>query len=194
MEEFGDGVLEALQGFDDGVGHRDVDLFFWVVPIDGQSTVLSGRWFDGDQVMLAEHIEEVGGVVGGKKLDAKVVYSKGAGGGKGIMGPKARGIFHRGISMGLEVAYKAFVGDDAGFLEATHPFFDLDVDTAAGVSNGEEGVFKNHLVGDIFNMDLHVLEVGNQVIEVVVDVVCGDVAGTFSGVGDDGVEGNLGVQ
>ena len=47
------------------------------------------------------------------------------------MGPKARSIFHRGVSMGLEVAYKAFVGDDSGFLDLIHPLSNLDVDLAA---------------------------------------------------------------
>ena len=194
MGEFGDGVLEALQGFSDGFGHGYVDVVFWLVPIDGQSAVLSARWFDGDGVMLSERIEEVGGVVGGKELDATVVYIKGEGGGKDIMGPKARGIFHRGVSMGLEVAYNAFLGNDDGFLDAIHPLSDLDVDIDARVSDGEEGVFDNHLVGDAFEMDPHVLEVGHRVIEVAVDDVCSDVAGPFAGVGDDGVEVDLEVQ
>ena len=30
---FGDGVLEALQGFSDGVGNGDVNVGSWVVPI-----------------------------------------------------------------------------------------------------------------------------------------------------------------
>ena len=49
---FGDGVLEALQGFADGVGHGDVDVVLWVVPIDGQYVVLAARWVNGDGVML----------------------------------------------------------------------------------------------------------------------------------------------
>ena len=90
---FGYMVLEALQGFADGVGHGDVDIVFWVVPIDGQSRVLAARWFVGDVVMLLELIKEVGGVIEGKEIDSKVVYSKGGVGGKCRMGPKARGIF-----------------------------------------------------------------------------------------------------
>ena len=72
--------------------------------------------------MLSERIKEVGGVIGGEELDAKVVYSKDEGDGKGRMGPKARGIFHRGVSMGMEVADKVVICDDAGFLEELfHP-------------------------------------------------------------------------
>ena len=41
--------------------------------------------------------------------------------------------------MGLEVEYKAFVEDDAGFLGYVHPLSDLDVDVATCVSDGEEG-------------------------------------------------------
>ena len=63
---FGDGVLEVFQGFADGVGHGDVDIVFWVVPIDVESTVLAARWVNGDIVMLLECIDEVGGVVCGK--------------------------------------------------------------------------------------------------------------------------------
>ena len=72
-----------------------------------------------------ERIEEVGGVVGGEEIDSKVVYSKGEGSGKGRMVPKARGIFHRGVSMGLEISYKTFLGDGAGFLEPIHSLSDL---------------------------------------------------------------------
>ena len=78
---FGGGLLEAFQGFSDGVGHGDVDVVFWVVPIDGQSLVLAARPVDGDGVMILECIDEVGDVVGGKEFYAEVVYSKSEGGG-----------------------------------------------------------------------------------------------------------------
>ena len=76
-----------FQGFSDRVGHGYVDIVFWVVPIDGQSVVLAARFFDGDGVILSECINEVGGVVGSKEFDSKVVYIKGEGGGEGRMGP-----------------------------------------------------------------------------------------------------------
>ena len=63
---FGDGVLEVFQGFADGVGYGDVDVVFWVVPIDGQSVVLAARQVNGDGVMFSERINDMGGVVGGK--------------------------------------------------------------------------------------------------------------------------------
>ena len=87
------------------------------------------------------------------------------------MVPKDMIISHRGISMGLEVAYKAFVGDDAGFLEPTYPFSDIDVDVADRVSNREDGVLNDQLVDNVPEMDPHVLEVGHRVIEVLVDYV-----------------------
>ena len=96
--------------------------------------------------------------------------------------------------MGLEVAEKTFVSDDSGFLESVHPLTDLDVDVATRVSDGEEGVFNNHLVWDVFEMDPHVLEVGHWVVEVVVDDVCRQLEGPFAGVGDDGVEVDLEVR
>ena len=96
---FGAGVLEALQVFVDVVGHGDVDVVLWVVPIYGQSEVLATKWVDSDGLMLLECINEVGGVGGGKEFDAKVVYIKGEGGGKGGMCPKSRSIFHRGVSI-----------------------------------------------------------------------------------------------
>ena len=61
--------------------------------------------------------------------------------------------------MGLEVAYKAFVGDDSGFLESIHPISDIGVDVANSVSDGEEGVFNDQFVLDVFEMDLHVLDI-----------------------------------
>ena len=66
LGEFGEMVLEALQGFAEGAGHGDVDVVFWVVPIYGQSAVPTARWVDGDGVMILECTEEVGGVVNGK--------------------------------------------------------------------------------------------------------------------------------
>ena len=54
------------------------------------------------------------------------------------MGPKARGVCHRSVSVGLEVADKAFVGNDSGFLESVHTLPDLDADVATCVSDGEE--------------------------------------------------------
>ena len=66
LGEFRDTVLEALQVFGDVVGHGDVNIVFWVVPIDGQSGVLANRWVNGDRIMLLECIDEVVGIVGGK--------------------------------------------------------------------------------------------------------------------------------
>ena len=110
------------------------------------------------------------------------------------MGPKANYYLHRVVSMGLEVDYKAFVGHDAIFLEPIHPHSDLDVYVAPPVSYGEEGVFNDHLVGNVLEMNPHVLEVGHWVIEVVVDDVFSDVAGPFVGIKDDGVEVDVEVQ
>ena len=62
----GYGVLEALQGFSDGVGHRDFNVVFWVAPIEGKSAVLASSRVDSDGVIILECVEEVGGVVGGK--------------------------------------------------------------------------------------------------------------------------------
>ena len=98
------------------------------------------------------------------------------------MGPKTRGMCHRSVSMGLEVADKAFVGDDACFLEYVHPLSDLDVEIATRVRNGQGGVLNDHLVRDVFEVDPHVLEVGHWVVELVVDGVCCQVAGPFLGV------------
>ena len=96
--------------------------------------------------------------------------------------------------MGLEVSYKAFVGDDAGLLETIHPLPDINVDAAAQVSDAEEGVFNNHLAGNVPDMYPHVLEVGHWVVDVVVDDVCGHVVGTSAFVGDYVVEMDIEVQ
>ena len=54
----------------------------------------------------------MGCVVCGKELDAKVVYSKGEGGGQGCVCPKAGGVRHRGVAVGLEVADEAPIHAD----------------------------------------------------------------------------------
>ena len=92
------------------------------------------------------------------------------------MGPKTRGVCHRSVYLGLEVADKAFVGNNDGFLDSLHPLSDLDVNVVTRISDREEGVFNNHLVWDVFEMDPHVLEVGHWVFEVVFDDVCRQVA------------------
>ena len=77
LGERGHGVLEVLQGFAEGVGHGDIDIIARVFPFDGNPTVLAARGVDSDGVIFPERVEEVGGVVGGKELDSKVIYSKG---------------------------------------------------------------------------------------------------------------------
>ena len=68
------------------------------------------------------------------------------------------------------------------------------MDVAVRVSDGEEGLFIYHLVGDVFEMYSHVLEVGHRFIEVVVYDVCGDAVGPFACVKDDRVAVNLEFQ
>ena len=171
LRERGYRVLEALQVFADGVGNGDVDVISQVIPFDGKLTVLASRWFNSDVVIILEGFEEVGDVVGGKQIDSDVIENKGEGGRQGGLGPKTRGVCHRSVSMGLEVADKAFVVNYAGFLGYVHPFCDLDVDIATCVSNGQAGVINDHLVWGVFKVDPHVLEVPHRVVEVLVDDV-----------------------
>ena len=110
------------------------------------------------------------------------------------MVPNTRGVLHRSVSVGLEVVYKMFLGNDFGFLESVHPLSYLDIDVATRVSDGEEGVFNDHLGWDVFEMDPHVLEVGHWVVEIVVDNVYHQLAVPFAGVGNDGVEVDLEVH
>ena len=44
----GHGVLEALRGFADRIGHGYVNVISGVVPVDCQVAVLAARWVDGD--------------------------------------------------------------------------------------------------------------------------------------------------
>ena len=74
-------MLEELQGFADRVGHGYVDVIVGVVPFYGQAAVLPSTWVNGDGVICSKRFKEVGGVVCNKGLDAKVIYSKGEGGG-----------------------------------------------------------------------------------------------------------------
>ena len=102
------------------------------------------------------------------------------------MVPKTRGVFHSNVYVGLEVAYKTFVGDDAGLIDSVYPLYNPGVDVATRVRDGEEGIFNNHLVWGIFEIDPHVLEVFHWFVEVVVDDACRQVEGPFVGVVDDG--------
>ena len=88
-------MLGAFKLFADVFGHGYFDVLFWIVPIDGQSVVSAAKQVNGYGVMLLEHIDQVGGVIGREELDSKVVYSNSEGGGKGIIFPKSRSIFHR---------------------------------------------------------------------------------------------------
>ena len=49
-------------------------------------------------------------------------------------------------------------------------------------------------MGNVLFMDPHVLEIGHQVVEVLVYDVCGHVAGPFAGVRDNRVDMDLEVQ
>ena len=111
----GRGFLGELQGFADRGGHGDVDVIARVVLFYGKPVVLAARWVDGDEVILPERVKEMGGVVGDEELDTKVIYGKGEGGRQGCMGSKTGGVRHRSVAMGLEVAEKELVGNNAGF-------------------------------------------------------------------------------
>ena len=63
------------------VGHGDVNVLAGVVPFDVQAAVFAARWVDGDGIIFSERVEEVVGIVCGKELDTKAVYSEGEGGG-----------------------------------------------------------------------------------------------------------------
>ena len=110
------GVLEALQGFADRVGHGDVEEFARVVTFDGKPVVLAVRCVDGDEVILLELDEEVRGIVCGKELNTKVIYSKGEGGRQGCMRPKNGGVRHRIVAMGVDILDKGHVVNDDVFL------------------------------------------------------------------------------
>ena len=110
------------------------------------------------------------------------------------MGTKDKIIFHRGVAMRLEVFNQAFVGNDAGFLDPIHFLPDLDLDVSVRVSNVEQGLFNNPPMGNVLEMDPHILEVGHRVVQAVVDDFCCDVAGPFVGVEDDGADMDIGVQ
>ena len=75
------------------------------------------------------------------------------------MGPKTGGVRHRSVAVGLEVADKAIVGDDAVFFQPIHALLDFDVDISARVGKGEEGVFNDYFVGDVLQVYLHLLVV-----------------------------------
>ena len=74
------------------------------------------------------------------------------------------------------------------------PLYDFNVDISAQDGDGEEGVLNDHLVWDFLQVYPHVLVVHHWVVKVIIDDVRRQVAGPFSGVGDDGVEVDLEVE
>ena len=103
------------------------------------------------------------------------------------------GVCHRGVVMGLEVVDETLVGDDAGFFNPYTPFW-IDVDIAARVGKGEEGVLNDYFVGGVLQVYPHVLVVRHRIVQVIIDDFRPQVTGTFSGVGDDRVEVDLEVK
>ena len=101
----------------------------------------------------------MGGVCGGEEFDSGVIDIDGKGGRQGGVGANTRVVCHSSVAVGLEVADKAFVGDDAGFLESVHPLSNIDVDIATCVSNGQEGLLNDHLIRYFFEVDPYALEV-----------------------------------
>ena len=190
----GRGVLEFLQGFADSVGHGNVEVIAGVIPVDCQAAVLAARWVDSDRIIVLERVEEVGGVVYGKELDIKVVYSEGECSGQGCVCPKDGGMLHGGVAVGLEVANEALVGNDAGLFQPIHSLPDFDVDISARVDEGEEGVFNDYFVGDVLQVYPYVLVVRHRIVQVIIYDFRPQVTGTFSGVGDDRVEVDLEVE
>ena len=75
-----------------------------------------------------------------------------------------------------------------------HPLSDFNVDIAARVGNGEEGVLNDHLFWDVFQVYLRVLAVCHWFNKVIVDDVRRQVAGPFSGVRDEKVQVDLEVE
>ena len=65
------------------------------------------------------------------------------------MGPKTGCVRHWSVAMGLEIADKGLVGDDADLFQPIHSFPDFDVDISAQVGEGEEGVASYYFVGDV---------------------------------------------
>ena len=110
------------------------------------------------------------------------------------MGPKTVGVRHRSVTMGMEVADEALIGDDVGFLQTIHPLPDFDINIAARVGKGEEGLSKEDLVWGVLQVYLRVLLVRHRVVQVIIDDFSRQVMGTFLGVGDDGVEVDLAVK
>ena len=103
----GHGVLELLYGFADRVGIGDVDVIAKVVPFYDKPALRAVRWVDNDGVIILERVEDVGGFVGGKEIDTKVIYNEGESGRQGCVGPKTGCVRQKSVAMELEVAEKA---------------------------------------------------------------------------------------
>ena len=136
----------------------------------------------------------MGGVGCGEELDTEVVDSEGEGGVQGCVCPKDRGVRHRSVAVGLEVADEALVGNDADFFQPIHSLQDFDVDISAQVGEEEKRVFNNHFVGDVLQVYPNIWVVRHDIFQLIMYDVRRHVTDTFSGVVDDGVEVDLEVE
>ena len=92
------------------------------------------------------------------------------------------------------MASKLFEGEDAGSFEAIHAPSDLEVDESVDRDvDGVAGIVP-HFFGDHFRENADVLAVGHVGAEVEVFEVDAEIPGAFLGVGDGGVDLQLGVE
>ena len=127
--------------------HGELGLARMCRPRDGEAAVGGGVVVDGDEVLGAERIEEVVGVVLVARLDGEVVDHQGEGGREGVVYPETRGVTCWVVAVGTKVVAEGGVRDTTGLFKPVHALRDAKVD-AIGVYEGLEVVSGDDLGGN----------------------------------------------
>ena len=183
------GVREALEGFSDVAWHGEINSAVHVVPLDLEAEIEIAIPVSRDLVLRVEDIPEMLSVLTADVFDTKVVNHKGETDRAGDVGEQTGRVGRGGVAMGREVGKEGVIGEAAGLREAVHAATDLGVDITV-VHKGAEVVVLKDVLGDVRDLDPHVLIVVHRGAEVEIFDVHRHELGARGG--DDTVEEELG--
>ena len=187
-------VLEFRECAFDVAGHGDVNVSFFVLPVESEAAVQGAFPVDGQLVIFFDRVDEVLCVCFREIFHAEVVNTEDEGCLFCSVFPEAGGEGHGFVAGGGEFFYELVEGDDAGFLKAVHASADFEVDeTVVGGVDFVSWVVP-YFLWDHFWPDADVLVVCHGRTEVVIFYVEAEVAGAFVSVGDCAVDVDFCVE
>ena len=95
--------------------HTYIDITFFIIPIQVESTIGFASPVDGDFIVSGEGLDKVMGVLLLEVFNAEVVDAEGKCCELGAVPPQARGEFHRFIAEGRKVRNKLFESNQSCF-------------------------------------------------------------------------------